>query len=100
LTDLTKVQQAVSSIPEQDQLTTAAVLGNNAAEYNTSPPGMLSNVVGFIATIESLQPQVTDIRAATAYVTLQRLGLAGPVSAGCELDLVGSSIFVCHQRSE
>ena len=97
LTDLVKVQQAVSSISEQDLLTTAAFLGSHASEYDNSLPGLLSNVVGFVATNKNLQSQVTDVRAATAYVILQQLGLAGPISAPCELDLIGSSISVCDQ---
>ena len=94
LTDLTKVQQAVSSISESDLLNVVNVLADETAEYNTMPPALLANVVGFVATIEALQPEAMDIKASTAYLILQQLGLTQP-EVECEESLVRNSIFMC-----
>ena len=80
LTDLATVQQAVQAISAHDLLATVAVLQGESGAYNTAPPALMTNVIGFIATIEMLLPQVTDIRAATAYVILQQLGLTSVMS--------------------
>jgi hypothetical protein len=94
LTDLTKVQKAVSSISESDLLDAVNVLTGEGAEYSTALPALLTNVIGFVATIEALQPEVTDISAATACLILQQLGLTQP-EIECEEALVSTSIFRC-----
>lgn len=78
LTTLAQVQQSVSSTNEGDLLPTVNVLDGPSVLYDTTPPALLAKVIGFVATIGTLATQVEDIKAATAYVTLQQLGLMQP----------------------
>ena len=75
LTNLPAVQSAVTLINEPDLVTVVDVLESKSLLKRTATGGLLSNVISFVSTIETLLPLVTDIKSVVAYLILEQLGL-------------------------
>ena len=66
-------------INEPDLLAVANVLRNETGGLDVAGGGLLlTNLIGFIQTVEDLVPLVNDIRAAVSYIILGELGLLRP----------------------
>ena len=90
LTSLPQAQTAVQAINAPDLIAVTNALQSPDMVYSAAGDSLLTNIVGFVEVVETLGPQVSNIKAVTSYIILEQLGLTAVQSVVSAAPSVGS----------